>query len=93
MNLIAELKALDTEELKEIIAFAERLVRSKDRESREERKEKSLSDLKVGDIVMVDGKKFKSEIWEVLKLNPSKVKCKRENGETWNIPYANIIMA
>lgn len=47
--------------------------------------------LTIGDIVRVSGKKFVGEIWEVLKLNPKKVKCKRENGETWNIPYAHVI--
>ncbi len=57
-----------------------------------ERKEKASNELKVGDIVSVTGTKFKGEIFEVIKLNPKKVKCKRENGETWNIPYAHIII-
>jgi len=46
--------------------------------------------LNVGDIVTVDDKKFKNEIFEVLKLNPKKVQVKRENGEIWNIPYNYI---
>ena len=49
--------------------------------------------LKLGDIVEVTGNKFKGELFEVVKLNTKKVKCKRENGETWNIPYAHILMA
>ena len=49
--------------------------------------------LEVGDVVELISKKFKGELWEVLKLNPKKVKCKRENGETWNVPYSNILIS
>lgn len=48
--------------------------------------------LKVGDIIEVSGDKFKGELWEVKKLNPKKAVCERENGETWNIGYAGIII-
>ncbi len=46
--------------------------------------------IKIGDLIEVKGDKFTNEIWEVLKLNPKKAVCKRENGETWNIGYSSI---
>lgn len=105
MNLLKELETMNTEskidlsrlslqELKDVITVAERLVRKQEYEAREEeRKRIAETKLKVGDIVTVTGDKFKGEIWEVLKLNQKRVKCKRENGETWSIPYARIISA
>ena len=78
------------QELKDVITVTERLVRKQEYETREERKRIAETKLKVGDIVIVTGDKFKSEI---LKLNQKKVKYKRENTETWNIPYAHIILA
>jgi transcription antitermination factor NusG len=103
MNLLKELDVIVTgskvnlsglslEELKNVITEANYLIRKKEYEAKIERKEKATKELKVGDIVSVTGDKFKGEIWEVVKLNPKKVKCKRENGETWNIPYAHIIL-
>jgi len=104
MNLLKELETMNTEskidlsglslqELKDVITVTERLVRKQEYEAKEERKRIAETKLKVGDIVTVTGDRFKGEIWEVLKLNQKKVKCKRENGETWNIPYAHIILA
>lgn len=101
MNLLKELEmdnketkidltGLSLDELNKVIFDANRLIRKKQFEAREQRKVVAKTALKVGDIVKVVSQKFDGEIWEVLKLNPKKVKCKRENGETWNIPYANI---
>ena len=101
MNLLKELEmdnketkvdltGLSLDELNKVIFDANRLIRKKQFEAREQRKAVAKTALKVGDIVKVVSQKFDGEIWEVLKLNPKKVKCKRENGETWNIPYANI---
>lgn len=87
------LENLTLKELQEVIKEAERLIRKKEFEARQIREEVSRKKLSIGDIVTVTGDRFKGEIWEVLKLNPKKVQCKRENGETWNIPYAHIIMA
>lgn len=87
------LSELSIEELNKVIADASRLIRKKEFEARELRKSKALSDLNVGDIVSVTGKKFTGEIFEVLKLNPKKVQCKRENGEVWNIPYCHILIS
>lgn len=103
MNVLEELRTINTgikvdlsglniEDLKYVVAEANRLIRKKEYETKLERKEKAKSDLKVGDIVSVSSDRFKNEIWEVIKLNPKKVKCRRENGETWNIPYAHIII-
>ena len=78
--------------LKDLIVACENEIKRKKIASYSKRKEKATKELKVGDIVSVTGDKFKGEIWEVVKLNPKKVKCKRENGETWNIPYAHIII-
>ncbi len=78
--------------LKDLIRACENEIKRKKIIAYSERKEKATKELKVGDIVSVTGNKFKGEIWEVVKLNPKKVKCKRENGETWNIPYAHIII-
>lgn len=86
-----DLSKLDVPELEKVIYDAKTLIRKKEYEAREKRKQTAKNYLSVGDIVSVDGKRFKGEIWEVLKLNPKKVKCRRENGETWNIPYSNII--
>ena len=79
-------------DLKELISACENEIKRRKVIAYTERKEKATKELKVGDIVSVTGNKFKGEIWEVIKLNPKKVKCKRENGETWNIPYAHIII-
>jgi len=86
-----DLSKLDVSDLEKVISDAKRLIRRKEYEARESRKTTAKNNLSVGDIVSVDGNKFKGEIWEVLKLNQKKVKCRRENGETWNIPYSNII--
>lgn len=87
-----DLNNLSLEELQNVIIVAERLLKLKERELRENRKEIALNNLKVGDIVNVTGNKFEGELFEVLKCNPTKVKCKRENGEIWNIPYSHIII-
>jgi len=101
MNLLKELEmdnketkidlyGLSLDELNKVICDANRLIRKKQFEAKEERKTTAKTKLAIGDIVKVVSEKFDGEIWEVLKLNPKKVKCKRENGETWNIPYSNI---
>ena len=101
MNLLQEIATINTEskvdltgltleELNKVIADVNRLIREKEYQAKLERKEKARADLKVGDIVSVAADKFKGEVWEVLKLNPKKVKCKRENGEVWNIAYSSI---
>lgn len=101
MNLLQELGTINTEskidltglsldELNKVIADANILIREKEYQAKLERKEKARADLKVGDIVSVAADRFKGEIWEVLKLNPKKVQCKRENGEVWNIAYSSI---
>ena len=87
-----DLSKLDVSDLEKVIYDAKTLIRKKEFEAREKRKVITKNDLSVGDIVTVDGNKFKGEIWEVLKLNPKKVQCRRENGEKWNIPYQNIIV-
>lgn len=79
-------------DLKDLIQACENEIKRKNKEASNKRKQKATKELKVGDIVSVTGNKFKGEIWEVVKLNPKKVKYKRENGETWNIPYAHIIL-
>ena len=78
--------------LEDLIRACENEIRRKKAIAYTERREKATKELSVGDIISVTGNKFKGEIFEVLKLNPKKVKCKRENGETWNIPYAHIII-
>jgi len=78
--------------LKVIIKKATYYKNNIERANRNLRISEIEDNLTVGDIITVTGKKFKGEIWEVLKLNPKKVKCKRENGEIWNIPYAHIII-
>lgn len=78
--------------LKDLIRACESEIKRKKIIAYSERKEKATKELNLGDIVSVTGTKFKGEIFEVIKLNPKKVKCKRENGETWNIPYAHIII-
>lgn len=101
MNLLQEIATINTEskidltglsldELNKVIADANRLIREKEYQDKLERKKKARTVLKVGDIVSVVADKFKGEIWEVLKLNPKKVQCKRENGEVWNIAYSSI---
>ena len=87
-----DLTKLTIEELKYIINNAERIIRKKEFEVRNNREEQSRTTLKVGDIVTLSSNRFKGEMWEVLKLNAKRVQCQRENGEVWNIPYANIIM-
>ena len=79
-------------DLKDFILACENEIKRKKAIAYTKRREKATKELNVGDIVSVTGNKFKGEIWEVIKLNPKKVKCKRENGETWNIPYAHIII-
>lgn len=91
-NFKMSLQESSIEELKDLILACENEIRRKKVIAYNERKEKATKELKVGDIVSVTGDKFKGEIWEVIKLNPKKVKCKRENGETWNIPYSHIII-
>ena len=104
MNLLAELETLITEspidlkgfnldQLKRIISDANLLISEGNIKASKYRKEYSKEMLKVGDIVEVTGSKFKGELFEVVKLNIKKVKCKRENGEIWNIPYAHILMS
>ena len=83
-NSIADLKQL-------ILACENEIIRKK-KEASNKRKQKATKELKMGDIVSVTGNKFKGEVWEVLKLNPKKVNCERENGEIWSIPYSNIIL-
>lgn len=85
-----DLTGLSLDELNKVFADANRLIRDKEYQDKLKRKEKARTDLKVGDIVSVVANKFKCEIWEVLKLNPKKVQCKRENGEVWNIDYSAI---
>ena len=87
-----DLSNLNILELEKVISDANYLIRKKKIKNNQERKQKAVSELNIGDIVGVTGKKFAGEIWEVLKLNPKKVKCLRENSETWNIPYAHIII-
>lgn len=87
-----DLTNLSIIELEKVISDANFLIRKKRTEVLKENRQKAITSLKVGDIISVTGKKFSGEIWEVLKLNPKKVKCLRENGETWNIPYAHIII-
>jgi transcription antitermination factor NusG len=91
-NLKMSLHENSIADLKDFILACENEIRRKKAIAYTERREKATKELKVGDIVSVTGNKFKGEIFEVLKLNPKKVKCKRENGETWNIPYAHIII-
>ena len=90
---VIDLSNLTLEELNKVIYDANRLIRSKELELRKDREEHATTMLEVGDVVELIGKKFKGELWEVLKLNPRKVKCKRENGETWNVPYSNILIS
>lgn len=87
-----DLNGLEISELNNVIFNCNAIIRNIKMKANIERKEVSKAKLKVGDIVSVTGKRFDGEIWEVLKLNPKKVKCLRENGETWNIPYAHIII-
>ena len=91
-NLKIGLEEQSISSLKDLIRACENEIRRKKAIAHTERREKATKELRIGDIVSVTGNKFKGEIWEVIKLNPKKVKCKRENGETWNIPYAHIII-
>lgn len=104
MNALQELKSIKTEskidlselsleELQDVITVAQRLIRAKEREAKNYREQYATEMLKEGDVIMVTGDKFKDELFEVIKRNPKKVKCRRENGETWNIPYSHILMA
>ena len=88
-----DLSGLSIDELKKVINDAESIIRKEESKAKEYRKTYSKEMLKVDDIVGVTGDKFKGELFEVIKLNIKKVKCKRENGEVWNIPYAHILMA
>lgn len=85
-----DLTGLSLEELNKVIFDANKLIRRKQFEAREQRKTIAKTELSVGDIVSVASDKFKGEVWEVLKLNPKKVKCRRDNGEVWNIAYSSI---
>ena len=107
LNLIEELNALEyldskgveqtyfetltLDGLNDIIRKATYYKRNIERTNRTQRIQEVAQNLSIGDIVTVTGSKFIGEIWEVKKLNPKKVKCKRENGEIWNIPYAHIL--
>ena len=95
MNLLKELdlSELSINELKKVINDAETLIREEEHKAKEYRENYSKEMLKVDDIVGVTGDKFKGELFEVIKLNTKKVKCRRENGELWNIPYAHILMS
>jgi hypothetical protein len=90
---LIDLRGLNIDELKKVINDAEYLIRKENIKAKEYRKTYSKEMLKVNDIVSVTGDKFKGELFEVIKLNIKKVKCLRENGETWNIPYAHILMS
>ena len=79
-------------DLKDLIQACENEIKRKNKEASNKRKQKATKELKIGDIVSVTENKFKGEVWEVLKLNPKKVNCERENGEIWSIPYSNIIL-
>mgnify|MGYP003649193814 CR=1 FL=1 len=91
-NFKMSLHANSISDLKDLIMACENEIKRKRTIAYTERRNKANKELNVGDIVSVTGNKFKDEIFEVLKLNPKKVKCKRENGETWNIPYSCILM-
>ena len=91
-NFKISLHENSTADLKDLILACENEIKRKKAIAYTERRDKASKELKVKDIVSVIGNKFEGEIWEVIKLNPKKVKCKRENGETWNIPYAHIII-
>ena len=107
MNLLKELDLINKEakidltdlnitELEKVIYDANFLIKRKKIEqfkAKEYRETYSKEMLKVDDIVGVTGDKFKGELFEVIKLNTKKVKCRRENGEVWNIPYAHILMS
>lgn len=90
---VIDLSNLTLDELNKVVYDANSLIRKKEGEAKEYRKTYAKEMLKVNDIVSVTGDKFKGELFEVIKLNIKKVKCKRENGEVWNIPYAHILMA
>jgi hypothetical protein len=90
---VIDLSNLTLKELNKVVYDANSIIRKKEYEAKEYRETYSKEMLKVNDIVSVTGNKFKGELFEVIKLNIKKVKCKRENGETWNIPYAHILMA
>jgi len=87
------LSNLTLAELNKVVYDANSIIRKKEYEAKEYRKTYSKEMLKVDDVVGVIGNKFKGELFEVIKLNTKKVKCRRENGEIWNIPYAHILMA
>ena len=93
METKIDLSGLSISELKKVINDAESIIRKEEFKAKEYRKTYSKEMLTVDDIVSVSGDKFKGELFEVIKLNTKKVKCKRENGEVWNIPYAHILMA
>lgn len=87
-----DLTRLSLEELNKVILDAKILITKKEFELREQRKVVAKTSLIVGDHVKVVSKRFDDEeLFKVLKLNPKKAKCKRANGETWYIPYTNII--
>ena len=74
------LEGLSLDELNKIVSDANILIRKKQFIAKEERKVTTKTKLKIGDIVVVVDNRFEGEVWEVLKLNPKKVKYKRENG-------------
>ena len=86
-----ELKELNISELKDLASYIESLIRKKEYESKERIANNIKNVLKVKDIIYVTGNKFKGELFEVIKINIKKAKCKRENGEIWNIPFSHIL--
>tara|TARA_B110000977_G_C11076313_1_gene491335 strand:- start:3199 stop:3513 length:315 start_codon:yes stop_codon:yes gene_type:complete len=87
-----DLSHLNITELEKVIYDANFLIKRKKINQFKLNKETAEKKLKVLDVVRVTGSKFKGEFFEVIKLNTKKVKCLRENGETWNIPYSCILM-
>jgi hypothetical protein len=90
---VIDLSKLTLDELNKVVYDANFLIKRKKIEQFKVNQQKAENQLKVGHIVFVTGKQFKNELFEVLKLNIKKVKCSRENGEVWNIPYSNILMS
>jgi hypothetical protein len=90
---LINLTTLNLEELHIIVENANVIISVKELELKKDREIHSKTSLIVGDVVELFTKKFRGELWEVLKLNPKYVKCLRENGEKWNIPYSNILIS
>ncbi len=93
MEAKIDLSGLSISELKKVINDAESIIRKEEFKAKEYRKICSKEMLKVDDVIGVSGDKFKGELFEVIKLNTKKAKCRRENGEVWNIPYSNVLMS